>query len=70
MRYFNYILTLILAAFSINELIKVLIKVMNEDSFQKVNENQFERLLSPSITLCPGPAWKKSGPFRNPEDFR
>mgnify|MGYP007023058769 CR=1 FL=1 len=29
----------------------------------------FDKLLSPSITFCPAPAWKSPGPFKNSGEF-
>ena len=40
-------------------------KAIAQESFQAINELQFNELLPPTITLCPGEAWKSSGPFLN-----
>ena len=65
----RYFITFLLCFLCINELILVVTKVLHKDSFQKIDENVYDSLLSPSITLCPGPAWRLPGPFMNPEDF-
>ena len=52
------------------ELIKVIIKGINQDSYQLINHLEFDYLKPPSITLCPGQAWKASGPFLNEYQFK
>ena len=51
------------------ELITIARKSIGKESFRTVSELHFDRLLPPSITLCPGPAWKKSGPFLSQKAF-
>ena len=51
------------------ELAAIIEKSIAKESLQKINDFTFEKLLPPSITLCPGSAWKKSGPFLSQEDF-
>ena len=63
------ILTTVCVALCIYELIIVAQKT-TRDSFQAINELRFEQLLAPSLTLCPGPAWKSSGPFLNEDQFK
>ena len=45
-------------------------KAIAQESFQAINELQFDELLPPTITLCPGEAWKSSGPFLNDDHFK
>lgn len=51
------------------ELIAIARKSIGKESFRTVSELHFETLLPPSITLCTGPAWKKSGPFLSQKAF-
>ena len=63
------VVTLVFFSLSIYELIIISIKAMGQDSFQAINELKFEKLLAPTITFCPGPAWKSAGPFLSEEMF-
>ena len=38
--------------------------------FKAINEIAHDSLLPPVMTLCPGPAWKSSGPFLNDAHFK
>ena len=67
---FKYTVLFVCIFLCILELAAILEKSIAKESFQKVNEFHFEKLLPPSITLCPGTAWKKSGPFLSQEDFQ
>ena len=44
-------------------------KAISKDSFQIINELRFDKLIPPTITICPGEAWKVPGPFINDEQF-
>ena len=43
----------------------IIIKTIQGDSFQSINELHFEELYAPVLTLCPAVAWKKPAPFIN-----
>ena len=62
------VLTLCISACAL-EIYIVLKKVIAQETFQSINELSFDELLSPTLTLCPGPAWKAPGPFVNEEQF-
>ena len=68
LKFLKIFVTTICIAVCIYELILIILK-FRRDSFQVVNEIQFNELLAPSITLCPGPAWKSPGPFLSQEHF-
>ena len=57
----KWVVTLICLVLCTYECYHVINKLVAKDSFQAVNELQFDRLLSPSLTLCPGTAWKSPG---------
>ena len=65
----NVSVTLVFFFLSIYELIVIAIKALGHDSFQAINELKFEELVAPSITLCPGPAFKRAGPFLGEQEF-
>ena len=65
----NASVTLVFFCLSIYELIVIAIKALGHDSFQAINELKFEELVAPSITLCPGPAFKRAGPFLGEQEF-
>ena len=44
-------------------------KAIKKESFQASNEIKFDQLFPPVITICPGEAWKSSGPFLNEDHF-
>ena len=59
----NILVTLILFSAFFYELVFILKKAIARESFQAINELKFEELVAPSITLCPGTAWKSPAPF-------
>ena len=63
------IVTLIFLGLFITELIHICIKAFGKDSFQAINELNFDTLLAPTVTLCPGLAWKDQSPFLSYEAF-
>ena len=69
MKYIKWIVTAVLTFLSIREMEHIFNKLLNEDSYLKINELAFDKLLSPSITFCPAPAWKSPGPFKNSGEF-
>ena len=66
LKFFKIFVTTICIAVCTYELILIMLK-FRRDSFQVVNEIQFNELLAPSITLCPAAAWKSPGPFLSQE---
>ena len=64
----NFIITLVLFSLFLYEFI-LIIKKFQRDSFQFINEHNFEEILPPVITFCPGPAYKKPGTVC-PEHFK
>ena len=69
MKYFKWIVTAVLTFLSIREMEHIFNKLLNEDSYLKINELVFDKLLSPSITFCQAPGWKSPGPFKNSGEF-
>ena len=63
------VVTFVFFCLSIYELVNIVIKALGQDSFQAINELKFNQLLAPSITLCPGPAFKAAGPFLGEKMF-
>ena len=55
MKYIKWIVTAVLTFLSIREMEHIFNKLLNEDSYLKINELAFDKLLSPSITFCPTP---------------
>ena len=73
MKWFNilrYLVLFICLTLCIKEIIIVAFKAIAKESFQVINELKFEELLPPTITFCPGEAWKFSGPFLDEEHFK
>lgn len=66
----TYIVVLFCLVLCIWEFTIIVKKAIAQESFQAINELQFDELLPPTITLCPGEAWKSSGPFLNDDHFK
>lgn len=60
---------LIFLAIWVYEFVHIIDKVIGKDSFQAITDLNHEKLRAPTITLCPGLAWKSPGPFLGPDDF-
>ena len=63
------LVTAVCLAGFIKELIIIVEKSIGKDSFQAINQLVYKELLAPTITFCPGPAWKASGPFLSEEEY-
>ena len=65
----KFVVLLICSGFFITELVKVGMKTIQKETFLTTNKVTFHELLLPSITICPAPAWKKMGPFLQPNEL-
>lgn len=65
----KFVVLAICMAFFINELVKVGKKTIQRETFVAANDLALDKLLLPSITICPAPAWKKMGPFLTPHEM-
>ena len=66
---FQRLLATILFICFISQMITITKHSLNYASFQAINEYQFDELLAPAITICPGPGWKSSNISINEEEF-
>ena len=69
LKIFSYLVITLCSLLFAWEMIIIMTKAIKKESFQAANEIKFEQLFPPVITLCPGEAWKSSGPFKNDEHF-
>ena len=64
----DFIITSLLFSLFFYELIGIA-KKFQKDSFQFINELNFEEIMPPTITFCPAPAYKTPGPFLSEQEF-